>query len=85
MGPVPFSIFVNALATVLECTPSKFTEDARLGGRTDTPGSCAAIQRDLDRLENCTERNLMKFNKGQWKVLHLGTYNPRHQYNMVAD
>ena len=73
------------MVTGLECTHSKFIEDTRLGGGTDIPDSCAAIQRHLDRLKNCTERNLMKFNKGQCKVLHPGTNNARHQYNMVAD
>lgn len=37
--------------------------------------------RNLNRLENWMERNLMKFIKGKCKVLHLGRNNLRHQYN----
>ncbi|KFV85878.1 hypothetical protein N308_03199, partial [Struthio camelus australis] len=41
--------------------------------------------RDLARLESWAERNLMKFNQGKRKVLHLGRNNPMHQYRLGTD
>lgn len=42
---------------------SRFAGDTKPGGVADTPKSCAAIQRNLVRLQKLAARNTMKFNK----------------------
>ena len=80
-----FNFFINDLDEELECTLSQFANDTKLGGVVDTLAGCAAIQPDLDRLESWAERNLMRFNKGQYRLLHLGRNNAMHEYRLGAD
>jgi len=61
---------------------SKFADNAKLGRVVDTPEGCAAIQWDQNRLESWAERNLMRFNHGKCRVLHLGRNNPMNQYRL---
>ncbi|GAB0183700.1 mitochondrial enolase superfamily member 1 [Grus japonensis] len=65
--------------------PQQVADNRKLGGVTDTPEGCAAIQKGLDTVENWEERNLVKFNKGKCKALHPERNNPRHQYTLGTD
>ncbi|KAJ7404020.1 hypothetical protein WISP_147848 [Willisornis vidua] len=44
--------------------------------------SYVAIQRNLDRLEECLDWSLMESNQGIWQVLPLGRSSPMHCYRL---
>lgn len=67
-----------------QCTNSNCADDSKLGGVTETPEDPAAIQRDLGKWEKWANRNVMKFNKEKYEMLHLGRNNPLHQCVMGA-
>lgn len=76
--PVLFNIFMNGLGDGAECNLSKAADGTKLRGVANTPGGCAALQRDLDWLEEWDDRNVTEFTK-KCKVLPLGRNKSRHQ------
>lgn len=52
------------------CMLGKFAEGRKLGGVADTPEGYAAIQPDLDRMENRVRKDLRKSSEGKCRVLH---------------
>ena len=81
-GPVPGPELLN---TSTKCTLRKLAADAKLWGVVDTPERWDAIHRNLDRLEQWAQVNLVRFNKSKCKTLHLGQDNPHYQYKLGDD
>ena len=55
LRPALFNVLINDLDDGTECAFSKFRGGTELGGVADAPDGCAAVQRDLGRLENSAE------------------------------
>ena len=73
------NIFVGDTDSGIKCTLCKFVDDTKLWGTINMPKGQDAIQRDLDRLKQWAQENLMRFNKVKCKVLHLGHSNHHYQ------
>ena len=76
LGQVLFNIFVGDMDSEM------IADDSKLSGATDTVEGRDAIQRDMDRLERWACANLIKFNKSNCKVLHLGQGYLKCRYSL---
>ena len=56
--------------------------DTKLWGAADMPKGRDAIQRDLNKLCQWVQENLMKFNKAKCKVLQLGHGNRHYKHKL---
>lgn len=65
LGPMLFNVFINNVGDGTEYT--QVCRWYKTGRMVNTPDGCAAIQKDLDRLENWANMGFMKFGKGNAK------------------
>lgn len=73
LGQILFNIFISDNDSGIDCILRKFSHDTKLCGIVFSLEGRDAIQRNLDRLEEWSHANLMKFNRT--KVLQLGLGN----------
>ena len=81
LGPVLFLI-TSHLDSQLINSVLKFADDTKLFARVNNEGDRAAIQSDLDRLLEWSDRWQMPFNTSKCMMMHLVKKNTKYQYSM---
>ena len=76
LGPVLFLIYIDDLVNELECPVLLFADDAKIFKEIRSQDDIEAMQRDLRRLENWSEKWLLDFNAEKCATMHIGHRNP---------
>lgn len=73
LGLLLFNVLINDLEEEIKCTLTKFAAYTKLRCAVNVLRGRVVFQRDLDRLEEQANKELMQ---GKCKVLHVGQINP---------
>jgi len=82
LRPVLFLIFINDLDAKILSKILKFADDTKLFGNANMAAIREFKQKDLDSLFKWSEIWQMSFNIDKCKVMHLGSRNCRHVYQL---
>ena len=85
LEPILFNIFTSDQEEETESTSLSLWTTPNWGNVVDILKDGAAIQRDLERLEEWAGRNLMKLDKDKCQILYLGWTNPLQRYRLGTD
>ena len=63
-------IYVNDLPDWIKTEIKMFADDTKLWNKITEPNDCIKLQRDLDSLQNWSDKWLLRFNPDKCKVMH---------------
>jgi hypothetical protein len=85
LGPVLFVVYINDMPETIKSYIRLFADDTKLFSPANTNFQQTQIQADLDRLQDWSNKWLLKFNAKKCAVLHLGYNNEKRKYEMDGE
>ena len=75
-------IYINDFPEGIKSFMSMFADDTKIRKKIEDEESCRELQKDLDRLQQWSEKWLMKSNASKCKVMSMGKSKnrPNHEY-----
>ena len=75
LGPLLFVIYINDLPRGLKTVAKMFADDTKVFARSDTDDGAINLQKDIDELQNWSDKWLLKFHPDKCCVLKIGKDN----------
>ena len=85
LGPILFTLFVNDIPSQLQSIIAMYADDTKLFASIISDNPTNTLISDLKLLEEWSEKFQMKFHPEKCHVMHIGSNNPRQEYNMTKD
>ena len=84
LGPLLFVVFINDLPQNVKSTVKMFADDTKLFGRSDNVQGQQNIQKDLDQLQQWSDKWQLKFHPQKCAVMKIGTKKSEAAYTMTG-
>lgn len=84
LGPLLFLIYINDLDVGLLSRLAKFADDSKLGTNVGDLEGIKQLQKDLDNVGDWSIKWQMPFNVDKCKIMHVGSRNPNHNYELLG-
>jgi len=82
LGPTLFVMYINDLPQQVKTNVRMFADDTKLFARTDTREGTECLQEDLNRLQDWSDKWLLKFHPEKCSVIKLGRQKSEGKYFM---
>ena len=82
LGPVLFLVYINDIEDSIVNMLRLFADDTKLFSPINSDSDIEELQHDNEKLEDWSDKWLLRFNIGKCCTLHYGYNNPNHTYEM---
>ncbi|XP_065675757.1 uncharacterized protein LOC136091965 [Hydra vulgaris] len=82
LGPLLFIIFINDLKVNILNKSELFADDTKIMPLINNESNNNALQEDLNKLLDWSNKLFVKFNRGKCKTMHIGNLNPQFNYKL---
>lgn len=84
LGPLLFVVYINDLPNGLKTEAKIFADDTKLYCRSDTDSGAEDLQHDLDKLQEWSDKWLLRFHPDKCCILKIGKEN-QHDYYLGSE